>query len=318
VIQRGIERGEIFRDEEDREEFVRRLTEGLKQTGHKCYGWVLMPNHFHLLIRTGVRPLSDLMRKLLTGYALYFNKKYKRSGYVYQNRYKSILCQEESYLMELVRYVHLNPIRGKIVKDIEELSKYKWSGHSVIVGKRKAEWQSVGEILERFGKRKGEAIKKYEVFVAKGKGMGRRGDLSGGGLIRSAGGWKEVLELRRSKDKWMGDERILGDGEFVKATLKQTDEQIIRKERLRKEGWEITRLVKKVCELMGVDEKEIQRKSKRSRIANARSLISYFGSRDLGISGIELARYFGITTSSISSAIKRGRIIAEENEYRII
>jgi len=94
VIQRGIERRDIFVDDFDRERFIERLAEGLEYTGHKCCGWVLMPNHFHLLIRTSMFPLSGLMRKLLTGYALYFNKKYKRSGYLYQGRYKSILCQD--------------------------------------------------------------------------------------------------------------------------------------------------------------------------------------------------------------------------------
>ena len=96
-------------------------------------------------------PLSDLMRKLLTGYALYFNKKYKRSGYLYQGRYKSILCQEDSYLLELLRYIHLNPLRAGIVKDIRSLDNYKWSGHGVIIGKNKAQWQTTGEMLELFG-----------------------------------------------------------------------------------------------------------------------------------------------------------------------
>jgi REP element-mobilizing transposase RayT len=92
-----------------------------------------MPNHCHLLIRTGIKPLSDIMRKLLTGYAVYFNRRHKRSGYLYQNRYKSILCQEESYLLEVVRYIHLNPLRARIVKDIDVLNKYEWSGHAVLM-----------------------------------------------------------------------------------------------------------------------------------------------------------------------------------------
>jgi REP element-mobilizing transposase RayT len=317
VIQRGIERGEIFKDNADREEFLRRLAEGLKGTGHKCYGWVLMPNHFHLLIRTGVRHLSDLMRKLLTGYALYFNKKYKRSGYLYQGRYKSILCQEDNYLLELVRYIHLNPLRGKIVDDMKVLSDYKWSGHAVIMGNNKAEWQSTGEILEYFGKKKSDAIRKYEEFVAEAKGMTKREDLTGGGLIRSAGGWKEVLSLRQSKEKWLADERILGDGDFVSSALRQADEHMVSKEKLKKEGWDIEKLVKKVCGLLNVDEKEIKRESRRSKLSQARGLIAYWGSKELGISGVELAKYFGITRSSISSAINRGRRIVNENEYRI-
>jgi len=317
VIQRGIERREIYKDKADREEFLRRVAEGLHETGHKCYGWALMPNHFHLLIRTGKRPLSDLMRKLLTGYALYFNKKHRRSGYVYQGRYKSVLCQEESYLLELVRYIHLNPLRAKMVKDMTGLSRYPWSGHAVLVGGRKADWQTTGEILGRFGKTKADAIERYTDFVKDGAILGKREELTGGGMIRSAGGWKQVLDLRRSKEKWVSDERILGDTEFVSATLQQADEQVMRKEKLQKEGWDIHRLATKVCALMEVDEREIKRESRRSKLSQARGLLAYWGNKELGISGVELAKYFGITKSSVSSAIKRGGRIVNENKYRI-
>src|SRR3989339_731215 len=200
VIQRGIERKEIFHGPPDYTQFLHRLEKGLAETGHKCYAWALMPNHFHLLLRTGARPLSDLMRKILTGYAVHYNKKYNRSGYLYQNRYKSILCQEDAYLLELVRYIHLNPLRAKIVKDMHQLNKYKWSGHSVIVGENTAQWQSIGEILEYFSNRKSEAIKKYVNFVEEGKVKGKREEFTGGGLRRSAGGkWSEVLALKRAK-----------------------------------------------------------------------------------------------------------------------
>lgn len=104
VITRGIERREIFKDEEDREEFLIRLGEGIKKVECRCYGWALMSNHIHLIIGTGTKSLSELMKRVLTGYAIYFNKKHKRRGYLFQNRYKSILCQEEVYLLELVRY----------------------------------------------------------------------------------------------------------------------------------------------------------------------------------------------------------------------
>ena len=317
VIQRGIERCDIFKDNSDREGFIKRLSKSLKETGHKCYGWALMPNHFHLVIRTGAKPLSDLLRKLLTSYALFYNKKYKRSGYLYQGRYKSILCQEDSYLLELVRYVHLNPLRAGIVKDMEGLEEYTWSGHSAIMGKTNYPWQSTGEVLDYFGKRKSDAVKKYEKFVAEAKDTPKREDLTGGGLIRSAGGWKEALDLRRSKENWMADERILGDGDFVSSALKQADEQMERRQKLKKDGWDINRLVKRVCELLGVDERNIKRQSRGSKLSQARSLVAYWGNKELGISGVKLAEYFKITPSSISEAIARGENIANENEYRI-
>ena len=318
MIQRGIERREIFQDEKDREGFIERLAEGLEKTGHKCYGWVLMPNHFHLVIRTSVAPVSDLMRKILTGYALYFNKKNKRSGYLYQGRYKSILCQEESYLLELIRYVHLNPLRAGIVSDMASLRKYRWSGHGAIMGETKAPWQETEEILGLFGKKKAAAIKRYEEFIVDGQDMGRRDDLMGGGLIRSIGGWKEVERFKTDKEVWQSDERILGDGEFVSQTLAGAEEQMERRQKLKQEGWDIERVAQKVCGIMGVEIEDIRSKSKRSTKAQAKSLVAYFANKELGISGVELSKYFDITRSSISSSIQRGKKIAQENGYRII
>ena len=124
VISRGIERRDIFSDNVERKEFLSRLENVLQKTGAQCLAWVLMSNHFHLLMRTGSQSLSDIMRKLLTGYALYFNRRHNRHGHLYQNRYKSVLCQEDVYLEELVRYIHLNPLRAHIVKTLDELDIY--------------------------------------------------------------------------------------------------------------------------------------------------------------------------------------------------
>jgi len=118
---RGIERGAVFRNDADRDHFLERLGEILQDTQTLCYASVLIPNHFHLLLRTGPVPISTVMRRLLTGYALWHNLTHRRHGHLFQNRFKSILCQEDVYLLELVRYIHLNPIRAHLVGDLEEL-----------------------------------------------------------------------------------------------------------------------------------------------------------------------------------------------------
>ncbi|MHB9155088.1 MAG: REP-associated tyrosine transposase [Endomicrobiales bacterium] len=318
VITRGIERRRIFCDDHDREEFLRRFSEGLSICGCKCYGWVLMPNHFHLLVQTGTKSLSDLMRKVLTGYALYFNRRHHRRGYLYQNRYKSILCQEEAYLLELVRYIHLNPLRANLVNSIQALNNYPWSGHSVIIGNHKREWQSTDEVLERFGEARRQAIEKYENYIINAKEMGQREDLSGGGLRRSAGGWEGVMELRRNREYWRGDERILGDGDFVNKVLKISEEELVLKQKLKKAGWDIHAVVKRVCELMGVKEDEIKRRSRGNNISKARSVIIYLSHKELGVKGKELSDYFGINKSSVSESIARGaEIVKTNNHYRI-
>ncbi len=111
IIIRGIERKKIYRDDGDRNNFLDRLDSILLDTRTQCYAWALIPNHAHLLLRTGLVPIATVMRRLLTGYAVSFNRKYRRHGQLFQNRYKSILCQEDPYLRELVRYIHLNPLR---------------------------------------------------------------------------------------------------------------------------------------------------------------------------------------------------------------
>lgn len=247
VIIRGIERKEIFKDDNDRKEFLFRFKTSLEKTESTCYAWIIMPNHLHLMIRTGIGSLSDIMRSLLTGYAIYFNRRHKRSGYLYQNRYKSILCQDDIYFQELIRYIHLNPIRAKIVPDIVSLDKYQWCGHSAIVGYQNNDFQEIDEVLTWFGKKKREAIHKYREFIKDGMIQGTNIDFMGGGLIRSMGGWKNAMSMKRKKEYWRGDERILGDSEFVSQVLDKTEETIEIKEKLLKAGWDLTKLIKKVC-----------------------------------------------------------------------
>jgi len=218
VMNRGIERRVIFSGKEDYEFFKESMGSVIGKCGNQCYAWVLMPNHFHLLIETGKIGLSTFMSKLLTRYAGYYNRKHKRSGRLFQNRYKTVLCDGDTYFKELVAYIHLNPLRGELVKDLGELERYKWSGHCALMGKEKSEWYSVGEVLERFGSRSGEARKRYVEYLRTQKNVKK--DLSGRGLIRSAGGLRVVLR-ENCKEREEYDSRILGDGEFVKSALRK-------------------------------------------------------------------------------------------------
>ena len=136
----GIERRSIFEIDQDREDFLNRLGQIIEEGQASCFAWVIIPNHAHILLRTGLTPLAQMMRRLLTGYAVGFNLRHQRVGHLFQNRYKSIVCQEDIYLLELVRYIHLNAILAGLVKDIEGLDRYRWSGHSVLVGMERREW----------------------------------------------------------------------------------------------------------------------------------------------------------------------------------
>jgi REP element-mobilizing transposase RayT len=138
---RGIERNKIFISDKDREDFIERLSAMAEEGAMDVYAWALLPNHFHILAKTKNRPLSSSMRKILTGYAVNFNKRHRRYGHLFQNRYKSIVCQEEAYLRELVRYIHLNLLRARIVKDFTGLNRSPWSGHSALMGRVERKWK---------------------------------------------------------------------------------------------------------------------------------------------------------------------------------
>jgi hypothetical protein len=255
------------------------------------------------------------MRRLLTGYAVYFNRRYQRSGYLYQNRYKSILCQEDAYLLELIRYVHLNPLRAGIVKDIESLAEYNWSGHSVILGRQIAKWQSVDKVLERFGSKRSLAVKRYLQFVIEGKDKGKQEELMGGGLRRSAGGWEGIRKLRQAKEQWRGDERILGDGNFVNKVLKISEEELIKKEKLKRAGWDLKKLTEYICKMIGVKPEELKKKGKRNKIAEAKGLISYWGRNELNINGRQIGNFLGATRQAINYMAKQGERISREKQY---
>ncbi|MBL0059347.1 MAG: transposase [Elusimicrobia bacterium] len=300
VITRGIERRKIFLDNQDRIDFLDRLEIALEKTGGRCYAWVLMPNHVHLLIRTGKTPLSVMMRRLLTGYAVGFNHRHHRHGYLFQNRYKSILCQEDAYFMELVRYIHLNPVRAKLLETMEKLDQYPWSGHGVLVGTRKAKWQERGEVLNRFGKRESSSIAGYRQFLKEGWGMGRREDLMGGGLRRSAGGWQALLAMRRNKDYQRGDERILGDGDFVNEVLKASEEALAGTERLFREGWTWERLVQRACEINRLSPQDLKRKGRSNAISQAKAMLTDAGLHRLGMKQKDIAEQLGISQGALS------------------
>jgi REP-associated tyrosine transposase len=315
VMVRGIERGKVFRNDTDRNHFLERLGEILLGTKTACYAWSLIPNHFHLLLRTGPVPISTVMRRLLTGYALWYNRKHQRHGHLFQNRFKSILCEEDTYLLELVRYIHLNPIRAKLVKDLDELGRYRYCGHSVIMGKVKKPWQDTQGVLGLFGERLVAARRAYRSFVEKGIAEGRRKDLTGGGLLRSAGGWEGVKALREEKVYQRNDERILGDGDFVGRVLASAEEAMEKRYALRSHGVNLAFIASRVSQVLGVKPEEVWAVGKYRRIVEARSLLCYWAVRELGVPMSSLGRKLEISIPAVSESVARGRKIAETNRY---
>jgi REP element-mobilizing transposase RayT len=302
---RGINKSAIFRDDQDKTRFLERLGENISVAQASVCAWVLMRNHVHILFKSGQEGISTVMRKQLTWYAQYFNRRHRRTGHLFENRYKSVLCDEENYLLALVRYIHLNPIRAKIVQSLEGLDRYPWSGHRAIVGKAKCPWMDIDTVLSQYRGTRKKAITAYRQFVGEGMTEGRNPVLVGGGLVRSQGGWSQVLALRRRDQQEESDERILGSGDFVHAVLQEAEERHLRQMKLRRIGRSIPHIIQEECEKRRISPEELKRGGRRIRVSEARAAIACRSKEELGLSGAEIARHLGVNTSSINRAIAR-------------
>ena len=300
VIIRGIERADIFMDDDDRQRFVDRFSSLLVETGTDCFAWALIPNHAHLLLRCNNFELSRFMQKLLTSYAITFNRRHARSGHLFQNRYKSIVCEEEPYLLELIRYIHLNPLRAGLVKDLEDLDCYPWCGHVVLLGQKAFAGQSTDEILALFGRSKNDAWHAYRQFLSDGIAMGKRPELVGGGLRRS-----QVIE---SNNAIMGDydERILGGGDFV-AALREEPRVGGKLSR----AMDLNSLLTRISDYFDLQTAGILRRGRRNQYSEARELFCYLAITGLGYPGTKIGAMIGMGSSSVSRTLRRGEELVE-------
>ena len=318
IIARGIERRKIFKTKADYTDFLKRLDKIFNETSTRCFAWALLPNHFHLLLKTGHAPVAHVMLRLLTGYAVCFNRRHRRQGHLFQNRYKSILCQEDVYFMELVRYIHLNPLRAKLVPDMKDLDKYPYCGHGVVMGKYSNDWQDTAAVLGLFANKVTPARRRYHAFVQKGIRQGKRYDLIGGGLVRSSGGWASVKALRMQKIYQKADERILGDGDFVKQVLAIAQERLERKYMFAAKGIGLEHVAERVAKLLNIDVSELFKRGKERKRVKARSVLCYWAARELDISMAELCRRLKLSAAAVSLSVQRGEKIVHENNYSLI
>lgn len=286
VIVRGIERRKIFIDDEDRSAFVDRLSSLREKTGTTCLAWALIPNHFHLLLRTSDVKLSTFMRRLLTSYAVAFNLRHNRSGHLFQNRYKSIVCQEDSYLLELVRYIHLNPLRAQVVFSLDSLCAYRWSGHAVVTGRQKMKGQDVGSVLALFGSRREKAIRGYEVFIADGIDHGDRPDLVG----RFVGQKDSIASM---------DSRVLGDLDFADKIYVQQ----VAVDRIEPRT-PIAAIAEYSAGVHNVPVRAVSSGGRREAVLKARSM-TCFQALEEGHTVTEVARVLGMSRNGVVMAARR-------------
>jgi hypothetical protein len=192
------------------------------------------------------------------------------------------------------------------------LDKYFFSGHGVIMGRHSNNWQDTDTVLRLFGEKVSDARKQYRTYVEKGIALGKREDLIGGGLIRSHGGWASVKAMRRAKIFEKADERILGDGDFVKNVLAAAEEKMKRRYAIQARGVNLESLAERVAEIFDMQASELWIPGKHRWRVRAKSVLCYWANRELEVSMSELSRRMNVTVMTISNAVQRGEKIVKE------
>jgi REP-associated tyrosine transposase len=272
VICRGNQRQVIFRSDADREYYLDRLEQYRERYGFKVCAYVLMSNHIHLLIETGKVPLSKIMQGLQLRYTGYFNKRYNKVGHLFQGRYKAILCDGDAYLLELVRYLHLNPERMRAAMDA---GTYRWSSHRAYLGKESVVKIETAAVLGEFANSVGKARLGYLKFIAEGKAKGHRA---------------EYYDVR--------DQRFLGDERFVEGIEERMEGE--REIEVAAPRAKFPELLRVTALVYGASEKELSQAGRQRKWVKARSMLVYLGREWARVSVKELGKRLHRDPSIIS------------------
>lgn len=301
VMARGMERCAIFRDDADRSDLLTRISRVATEERLRIYAWSFLPNHIHLLVRSGPRPLGRALQRLLTGYAGRFNRRHERSGHLFQNRFASVLCDRDDYLLELVRYVHLNPIRHGIVRQEPDLARFRWCGHGAMLGLAEHPWQATSEALSLFGGDPETAAGAYRAFL-----VTALDDPDGEPLERK----RLVLTRSRTSGSRSCGREAFGRGEWV---LTDCDRRLRRlgaqwkREPARRRVALLERLVSAACEAEGAHPRALRLGSRRRSVVRAREVVAHLWIDGLGLPTADLLPTLGVCVEAVRRAAYRGR-----------
>jgi REP element-mobilizing transposase RayT len=283
ITARGNERKDIFFDNEDKATFLGIIEDYHDRFGILIHAFVLMDNHYHLILETPQGNLLKIMHGINAGYTGYFNRRHGRSGHLFQGRYKGILVEKESYLLQLSCYVHLNPMRARIVETPEH---YAWSSYPSYIGKGKEyRWVEYSWVLTFFDRDKAQARRKYrqQVEEASLTGLESPARKVHGRVILGSEGFVEEIKQRLS-GKLLSAE--IPERKRLLRTIKPED------------------VLSLVAEAFGTDLESIL--GKRSRANTARKAAIYFVQRHCGLTNYEVGRFFGgIHYSAVTKAATR-------------
>jgi putative transposase len=288
----------LFRDSADRSFYLSCVSRRIAETGFICYAWVLMDTHVHLLIRTTELPLWHLMKPLNSDYAHYYNQKYSRRGPLFSDRFKSIATQDQGYLEQLIRYIHLNPLRAGVCKTMSHLDRYPWSGHRAIMENGPNGFQEIGQVLQRFGSSPLEARKKYREFIE--AGITAKDDFVPS--VRASNASKQGKDKR---DYW-----VIGDADFQKKILEEDALHRLTLARYQKEWISLAEVLAATARKTDIAENLILRRSKRTPHSEARMIFCYLA-RELGFPTRETGNFLGIQQAAVSNAARQGATLAK-------
>jgi putative transposase len=264
---------DIFYDACDREFFNSLVKEGVKRYEHKIYAYCLMSNHVHFAIEVNNVSLSKIIQNLAFRYTRYFNKKLRRIGHLFQGRYKSILVQKDAYLLELIRYIHLNPVRAKIVGKPQE---YQWSSHHCYMRTEKLSWIITHEVLSFFSNNKASAVRRYKNFINEGL--------------------NEIL-INFEKEQFTNINNIIGEEDFI-----EKNESKDKKNELR---FPIELIIDMACNILSVTKKNLKQKTRRREVSFARHIVAFVNKQHGEISNSDLAFLFDLDPSTLSKATNK-------------
>ena len=301
VMARGIDGRKIFADDTDRRVFCRLLGKVITTSGYLCYGWSLMDNHYHLVLRCSDTPLEHPMRTLNSAYARHFNDRIERSGYVFQDRYKSVLTQDQNYLQELIRYVHLKPLRGGLCGTIEQLDCYPWAGHAVLMGNHSVPFQTTEAVLKRFGSTPKGARERYREFIV----AGAKKDISNplDEMIRRS---NQGVDKKDKPECW-----VIGDPDFVRSVMSRHRQRLLLS-RARTERWDLENLCDQVAREEGVNVGEMKIRTRAGRGSVARKKFCYIACRVLQFPIAEVAAFLKVSAPAVSWSVTKGGQLVEK------
>lgn len=284
VITRGNQRQKIFRDEQDFKRYLEILRSYKQRYRYSLHSYVLMSNHVHLLIETGEVPLFKIIQGINQSFTMYFNRKYRTIGHLFQGRYKAILCDKDRYLLALIKYIHSNPVRAKIVQNLDE---YPWSGHHYYERKTaKDDLVDVDQALRMFSEDKTTTRKLYQNFI--GEGTIKKDDI-----------YKTI------------DQRLLGDEQFVERVMEHYDGEVAQ--RRREKEFTLGKIAEGINLEIGIALKEIRGKNKGQDKTTGRRLFCLVAD-EYGYRGREIADYIKKDPAIVTRDLKTKDYLSEEME----